>query len=225
MYNEEELTLIHMLMSRKKAMGPDLIPDAIFSGNKADEKRDNIIRDFLVNPVNKSHCRSRLVLLNKSKDPIPDIGDLRPISIMGTMQKLVEIKIVHYLKDAMKKTSPFQFGFKQGTGAGEAILRLKIKIKELNRESKPSGILFIDFKKAFDSVNRAKLYVKMVNFGIPKEIIKVIESIHDCSRTELGAHITRSRVEYHKDPLYPPSYSIYILMICLQSFRAINHSP
>ena len=95
----------------------------------------------LTGPIVSTHCRSRLILLNKAKDPIPNVGDLRPITIIGTMQKLLETSIVHHLKKAMEKTSPFQFGFKPGTGTGEAmlrtgtgeaILRLNIKMKELS---------------------------------------------------------------------------------------------
>ena len=54
----------------------------------------------------------------------------------------------------MADTSPFQFGFKSGTGTGEAMMRLNNKMKELAQNLDPSGVLFIDFKKAFDSVNR-----------------------------------------------------------------------
>ena len=102
------------------------------------------------------------------------------------MQKLLEISIVHHLKNKMKDTSPFQFGFKPGTGTGEAILRLNTKIKTLASSNEASGILFIDFKKAFDSVNRVKLYIKLATFGIAPEIIKLIEAIHNSSQTELG---------------------------------------
>ena len=66
------------------------------------------------------------MLLNKGKELIPDITDLRPITIMGTMQKLIETSIVHHLKEAMSRMSPFQFGFKPGTGTGDAILRLNL---------------------------------------------------------------------------------------------------
>ena len=134
-YSDFELSLIPRKFSYKKAMGPDLIPDAIFAGKNINDKRDMIIKNFLTNSINTYHCRSRLILLNKSKDPIPEIGDLRPRIIMGTMQKLLEISIVHHLKEKMANTSPFQFGFKSGTGTGtgEAIIRLNMKIRQLRR--------------------------------------------------------------------------------------------
>ena len=105
-------------MSYKKAMGPDLIPDLIFSRMNKNIKRDQLINEFLTKPIRGSHSRSRLILLNKGKELIPDITDLRPITIMGTMQKLIETSIVQHLKEAMSRTSPFQFEFKPGTGTG-----------------------------------------------------------------------------------------------------------
>ena len=91
-------------MSYKKAMGPDLIPDRIFSRMNKNIKRDQLINEFLTKPIRGSHCRSRLMLLNKGKELIPDITDLRPITIMGTMQKLIETSIVH---------TPFKGGYEQ----------------------------------------------------------------------------------------------------------------
>ena len=79
----------------------------------------------------------------------------------------------------MEKTSPFQFGFKAETCTGEAMLRLNLKMREFSKEDERSGILFIDFKKAFDSVDRAKLYVKLMNYGIEPRVINLIKAIHD----------------------------------------------
>ena len=64
---------------------------------------------------------------------------------MGTMQKLLEISLVHHLKKAMADTSPFQFGFKSGTGTGEAMMRLNNKMKELAQNLDPSGGPFYRF--------------------------------------------------------------------------------
>ena len=60
---------------------------------------------------------------------------------------------------------------------GEAIFRLNMKIRMLRNNDEASGILFIDFKKAFDSFNRVKLYNKLRAFGITAEIFKLIEAI------------------------------------------------
>ena len=86
-------------ISCKKAMGPD----HIFSRrNNNNMKRNLRIREFLIKSIKGSHCRSRLILLNKGKEQIPDITDLRSITIMGIMQKLIETSIVQHLKDIMK---------------------------------------------------------------------------------------------------------------------------
>ena len=78
-YTDFDLAHIPLKMSKKKAMGPDLIPDPISAGRDSNMKREFITKDFLTHSIDTAHCRSRLMLLNKSKDPIPDIGDLRPI--------------------------------------------------------------------------------------------------------------------------------------------------
>ena len=132
---------------------------------------------------------------------------------MGTMQKLIETSIVHYLKKAMEETSSFQFGFKPGTGTGEAMMRLNIKINELSKENEPSGILFIDFKKAFDSVNRDTLYKKMNHFKIPEAIINIIRAIHENSRTEIGETYYKISCSVPQgSPLSPFLFNIYLLV-------------
>ena len=72
-----------------------------------------------------------------------------------------------------------------------------------------SGLLFIDFKKAFDSVNRAKLYAKMQAFGIADRIIKLVEAIHKYSRTELGG-VFQNLMWCSSGITLIPSCSIYI---------------
>ena len=39
--------------------------------------------------------------------------------------------------------------------------------------------LFIDFKKAYDSVRREALYKILIEFGIPKKLVRLIKNVCD----------------------------------------------
>ena len=80
-FEHMDITCIPMKLPNNKAMGPDLIPDKLFSGKEPNTNRDMIISSFLLNPIESSICESRLMTINKSSNPIPDLGDLRPIVI------------------------------------------------------------------------------------------------------------------------------------------------
>jgi sorting nexin-29 len=55
-------------------------------------------------------------------------------------------------------------------------------------------MLFIDFRKAFDSVNRKALYDTLEDFGIPHKLIKLVKMTLDNLQTKVvvGNQITRS---------------------------------
>ena len=52
--------------------------------------------------------------------------------------------------------------------------------------------LFIDFKKAYDSVRREVLYNILVEFGIPKKLVRLIKMCltEACSRVRVGKNLS-----------------------------------
>jgi retron-type reverse transcriptase len=52
--------------------------------------------------------------------------------------------------------------------------------------------LFIDFKKAYDSVRREALYNVLIDFGIPKKLVKLIKMclIETYSRVRVGKNLS-----------------------------------
>jgi len=52
--------------------------------------------------------------------------------------------------------------------------------------------LFIDFKKAYDSVRREVLYNILIEFGIPKKLVRLIKMCltETCSRVRLGKNLS-----------------------------------
>lgn len=46
------------------------------------------------------------------------------------------------------------------------------KIYEYNKEN---HILFVDFKQAYDSIDREQLWTTLRNFGIPRKFVRLVE--------------------------------------------------
>ena len=51
------------------------------------------------------------------------------------------------------------------------ILALRMIIKELRTSKRKVATVFVDFSKAFDSVNRKVMLHILLNYGIPQEIV------------------------------------------------------
>ena len=69
-------------------------------------------------------------------------------------------------------------GFRKGRSTIAQILTLRRIIEEMNRHNKVVVICFVDFKKAFDSINREAMFEILPLYGIPDEVVKAIRSLY-----------------------------------------------
>ena len=67
-----------------------------------------------------------------------------------------------------------QNGFRPGRSTLGQILTLRRIIEEITFCNKTAALIFVDFSKAFDSVNRDTMFEILELYGIPKEIIEAI---------------------------------------------------
>ena len=72
-----------------------------------------------------------------------------------------------------------QNGFRKGRSTIPQILALRRLIEELKLSNKRAYIVFVDFSKAFDSVNRKAMLHILLNYGIPEEIVNAIAIMYD----------------------------------------------
>ena len=93
--------------------------------------------------------------------------------------------------------SDAEVGYRKGRGGNDAIFLMRRLFEEV-RTSVPKTeedaskhtdlyVLFVDLRKAFDSVDRELLWRLLeTSFGIPKSIIELLRLLHDgmCFRTE-----------------------------------------
>lgn len=96
-------------------------------------------------------------------------SNFRPISLISTFAKVIEKVMKEKLLSFLKKTNFFsnnQFGFRLGLNTETALLRFVNQVTDSINNKKQVLGLFLDIKKAFDTVNHAILLDKLYNIGI-----------------------------------------------------------
>jgi sorting nexin-29 len=70
----------------------------------------------------------------------------------------------------------YQCGFRVGKSASDQIHALRQILENTREHSVSTYHLFIDFKAAYDSTDRDKLFEAMVEFQIPKKLINLTKA-------------------------------------------------
>ena len=111
---------------------------------------------------------ARVVPIHKGGD-INDINNYRPISVLTQFNRLFERILASRLTNFFEKNniiSSKQFGFMKKRSTEHAILDLKEFITQNLVDRKITSVLFLDLKKAFDSVSHDILLKKLLHYGI-----------------------------------------------------------
>ena len=116
--------------------------------------------------------------------PIPKGGDLhnvgnwRPISILPLPGKILEKICTSFLLNELTDNeiiSEFQFGFCRGLSTSHAIFHVVKQIIEGINSRNVTVSLYLDFARAFDSVNYRLLLAKLHDMGISLMLIRWIK--------------------------------------------------
>ena len=117
-------------------------------------------RIHLIIPIFKSGDRSA-------------VKNYRPISLLCTISKVLErIVFAHIIDFVSNSISPMQFGFLQNHSTLQQLLVFLRDIYNSFTHNTPTDVLYLDFKKAFDSVSHNELLFKLWRFGITGNLWK-----------------------------------------------------
>ena len=108
-----------------------------------------------------------------------DPGNYRPVSLTciccKILEQFVRDKIVEHMTDN-KLYSECQHGFRKSRSCVTQLLEVYDKLTELIDDGKSIDIVYLDFKKAFDSIPHERLLIKMKGYGIKGNTLKWVRS-------------------------------------------------
>ena len=117
--------------------------------------------------------------------PIPKPGNSMlktnwcPITILSTPGKLLE-KIIHYQTSNYlcinEILSDDQHGFRKNFSTSSAIMELLTDVYNAKIVHKTTGCVFVDYQKAFDTINHNILFSKLALYGFSKSCINWFRS-------------------------------------------------
>ncbi|XP_065197221.1 uncharacterized protein LOC135828726 [Sycon ciliatum] len=117
--------------------------------------------------------------------PIPKKGDLskcdnwRGIALLDVVGKLLARVIQDRLQPLAEAHLPeSQCGFRRGRSCTDAIFCVRQVVEKAFEHRCKAFLVFIDLRKAYDSVPRAALLLALEVYGVPGSLIQLIDGFH-----------------------------------------------
>ena len=152
-------------------------------------------------------------------DSVLLVGNYRPISLLPIFSKIFERliynRIVAFITEN-KILSELQFGFQKNKSTEQAVTSIVSSLDQAKLEKKSSYCIFLDFAKAFDTVNHEILLSKLDHYGIQGTSQKLFRTYlsNRTQQTEINGVLSEKGIIKHGVPqgsvLGPLLFLLYI---------------
>jgi intergrase/recombinase len=129
------------------------------------------------------------------KDDKTDCSNCSSISLLSTTYKILpNICLSRLTLDAEDVIGKHQCGFRRNRSITNHIFCIRQILKKKWIYSEVVHQLFVDFKKAHDSVRREVLYNNLIEFGIPLKLVRLIKMClnKNCCKVRVDKHLSAS---------------------------------
>ena len=124
--------------------------------------------------------------------PVPKKGDLRHcdnwrgISLLEVVGKIMARIMKERLEVIAGKVLPeSQCGFRKERGCVDMIFVARQLIEKAREHNQPLYMLFVDLRKAYDSVPRQALWKVLEKCGVPPKLLSLVKSCHEGMHAEV----------------------------------------
>ena len=182
----EEYQAVKKTLRSGKASGPDNISADILKYCNF----DNTILSFANKLISDGVIPNQwsefdLIPLPKTGD-LSDVGNYRGISLSSIVSKTVNKMILNRIQPKIDShLRKNQNGFKPSRSTTAHILSLRRIIEEVKANNLNAILIFIDFKKAFDSIHRTKMMNILKAYGVPPNLLNAIMHTYKNTRAKV----------------------------------------
>lgn len=121
------------------------------------------------------------------------VKNYRGITLLNTGYKVLSLIILKRLERYAEETiGEYQSGFRKGRSTIDHIFVVRQLMEKHYEYAKDLHMVFVDYKQAYDSVNREKLWEALKTFRIPLKIIKMVQLCNSetYSKVKIGNEVS-----------------------------------
>jgi len=165
-----------------KAPGVCGIPAEVwkYGGDKIINELHQLFQDVWTHGYVPKDWKDASIVPIFKKGSRKECGNYRGISLLSIAGKILARVLLNRLNMmiAPNVLPESQCGFRSGRGTMDMIFCLRQTQEKCIEQNMPLYAVFIDFTKAFDTVDREGLWQVLTNYGCPSKFLNILKSLH-----------------------------------------------
>lgn len=175
-----EYKIAKAVIKEGKACGDDGIAPEVLKRCNLDEIVLEFCNDALIDGKKPDQWSVSNIIPIPKKGDLSDPQNYRGISLSSLVAKTLNRMVLNRIKPEFEKIlRNNQNGFRPGRSCAQHILALRRLIEGVKSRKIPAVMTFIDFRKAFDSIHRGKMFKILKAYGVPDKIVSIIELMYE----------------------------------------------
>jgi len=168
-------------LKNNKASGPDDIPAEFLKADITTSAKvmEPLIRKIWTKEIFPDDWKNGYISILPKKGDLTKCENYRGIMLLSVPGKVLSNIILNRIKYKVNETlRPNQAGFRPGRSCTDQTATLRIILEQVNEWNSPLFVNFIDYQKAFDSLDRKTLWKIMKHYGIPEKLINLVKAMY-----------------------------------------------